>query len=95
MSDDKKLNTIFTADTSDVESKIKGMIDTISKLGNIGQAVTSQLKLPSTAIKELNQIVVPTTGVIGKLEQSFQLLMDKARGLVPSMDDISRISSIL
>jgi len=95
MADDTKLNTIFTADTSDVESKINGMINTISKLGNIGQAIASQLKLPSTAIKELSQSTGFFTETSGRMEKAMQLAMDRARGLVPSMEDLDRISSIL
>jgi TP901 family phage tail tape measure protein len=89
------LNTVFTADTSDAQSKIKKLVLDIASLGNMSEVLAIKYNAPRMILKDFLNVLDSNSKFSGVLERQLQLVIDRARGLSPSFEDLSRFASKL
>jgi len=92
---DNTLNTIFTADESDVTRSINQMLADFARLGAGAASAMSQLVNPTAVLKEF--IATITSGIVptGLWEQKLLDIASAARLVLPSIEELSNFSSIL
>ena len=83
------LNTVFTADSADAVAKIRQLINELSNLGNMSDVLATKYNAPRMVLKDFSAVMDTSSTFAGKLEQQLKLVIDQARGLVPSVDDLS------